>query len=347
MRWSPPIISPLARHLESTLRARIDQKTKPLGALGRLEEVALQLGLIQGTERPSLRNGTVLVFAGDHGLAQEGVSPYPSDVTAQMVINFLRGGAAINVFSRQHRLPVKVIDAGVAGVLPAHPELLALKVRSGTRNALHEDALTPEEVELCLTRGADVVAGLARSGTNAILPGEMGIGNSSSAALIFSALLGLPLNECIGRGAGHDEVGLSRKREILARVQARHAGVNRPLEGLCAFGGCEIGMMTGAMLAAAASSMVVMVDGYIATAAALVAAKLNPAVLDYCIFAHASAESGHAAALRALKVKPLLDLGLRLGEGTGAVLAWPLVVSASKFLEEMATFESAGVSERT
>lgn len=346
MHWSPPKIPSLARHLEPALRLRLDQKTKPLGSLGRLEELALQLGLIQDTLRPTLRGATVLVFAGDHGLAAEGVSPYPSDVTRQMVLNFLSGGAAINVFARQHGLPVKVIDAGVAGELPVHPQLLALNVRRGTRNALHEAALSPEEVVRCLDAGGAVVDDLARAGTNAILPGEMGIGNSSSAALLVSALLGLPLAEVIGRGAGHDDIGLARKRDVLARVQARNVGATRPLDVLSAFGGCEIAMMTGAMLAAAAARMIVGVDGYIASAAAVVAAKLNPAVLDYCVFAHASAENGHAFVLRALKVKPLLDLGLRLGEGTGAVLAWPLVVSAAKFLEEMATFESASVSER-
>ena len=192
MHWSPPQIPPLARPLESSLRLRIDQKTKPLGSLGRLEELALQLGMMQGTLSPSLVGATVLVFAGDHGLTAEGVSPYPSDVTRQMVLNFLAGGAAINVFARQHGLPVKVIDAGVATELPAHPQLLALNVRRGTRNALHGPALIGEEVALCLERGASVVSDLARAGTQAILPGEMGIGNSSSAALLLSTTFASP-----------------------------------------------------------------------------------------------------------------------------------------------------------
>lgn len=347
MRWVVPKIRSVSRQLEVELRVRIDGKTKPLGSLGRLEELALQVGLIQGTTRPVLRGATVLVFAGDHGLAAEGVSPYPSAVTAQMVLNFLSGGAAINVFARQHGLAVRVVDSGVASALPPHPELITLAVRRGTRNALLEEAMTHEELVSCFDRSERLVRELAGGGTNAILPGEMGIGNTSSAALLCSALLGIPLEDCIGRGAGQDDVGLARKREILARVQARHAAASGPLEAMRAFGGFEIAMITGAMLAAASERMVIVVDGFIATAAVVVAAKLNPAVLDYCVFAHGSAESGHAPVMRVLKVKPLLDLGLRLGEGTGAVLAWPLILSAVKFLEEMATFASAGVSERT
>jgi nicotinate-nucleotide--dimethylbenzimidazole phosphoribosyltransferase len=344
--WQPPEIPPLAAPLEPELRARIDRKTKPPGSLGRLEALALQLGLIQGTVEPELKAPTVLVFAGDHGLAEEGVSPYPQAVTAQMVLNFLRGGAAISVFARQHGLRLRVIDAGVAGELPAHPDLLALKVRPGTRNARHGRALTHEEVAQCLRSGADVVARCARGGANAVLLGEMGIGNTSSAALLHSAMLGVPLETCVGRGAGHDDAGLARKLAILSEVQARHADATSPLAALAAFGGCETAMLAGALLAAAAERMVIVVDGFIVTAALLVAAKLRPAVLDYCVFAHASAERGHALALARIGARPLLDLGLRLGEGSGAALAWPLIGSAAAFLREMATFESAGVSDR-
>lgn len=346
MSWQIPVIPPLAVQLESELRARIDQKTKPPGSLGRLEELALRLGLMQATTAPELRAPVVLVFAGDHGLAAEGVSPFPAEVTVQMVHNFLAGGAAINVFARQHGLALRVVDAGVAVELPAHPALLSCKVRAGTRNALHEPALTAAEVEQCLACGAQVVAAFATAGTNALLLGEMGIANTSAAALLVSALTGHPLDACVGRGAGHDDAGLAHKRAVLARVQARHAGVNGPLDALAAFGGCEIAMMTGAMLEAASRRMVIVNDGFIVTAALLVAARLRPAVLDYCVFAHGSAEAGHGRAVAALGGKPLLDLGLRLGEGTGAALAWPLLVSAVNFLREMATFESAGVSER-
>jgi len=346
MSWNPPTIPPLATHLEADLRRRIDNKTKPPGSLGRLEELALRCGLIQETLTPQWLSPTVLVFAGDHGLTAEGVSPFPSAVTVQMVHNFLAGGAAINVFARQHGLALRVVDAGVAGVLPENPQLLACKVRAGTRNALHEPALTGAEVELCLARGAQIVDQLAAAGTNALLFGEMGIGNTSAAALLVSALTGEPLDVCVGRGAGHDDAGLARKRAVLHRVQDRHPGVRDPLGALAAFGGCEIAMMAGAMLAGAQRRMVIMVDGFIVTSALLVAARLRPAVLDYCVFAHNSAEAGHERALAALGAKPLLNLGLRLGEGTGGALAWPLMVSAVGFLREMATFESAGVSGR-
>ncbi len=342
--WQIPEIPPLAGHLEGALRARIDQKTKPLGSLGRLEELALRLGLMQQTTTPSLRAPMVLVFAGDHGLAAEGVSPFPAEVTAQMVHNFLTGGAAINVLARQHGLALRVVDAGVAAELPEHPMLLARKVRAGTRNALHEPALTAVEVNLCLARGDAIAAEAAAMGGNALLFGEMGIGNTSSAALLVSALLGLPLDECVGRGAGHDDAGLAHKRAVLARVQARHEDARTPLAALAAFGGCEIAMMAGAMLGAASRRMTIVNDGFIVTAALVVAAKLAPAVLDYTVFAHGSAERGHRRVLAALDAKPLLDLGLRLGEGTGAALAWPLLVAAVNFLAEMATFESASVS---
>jgi nicotinate-nucleotide--dimethylbenzimidazole phosphoribosyltransferase len=263
-----------------------------------------------------------------------------------MVANFLSGGAGINVFARCAGLRVKVIDAGVAAELPPHPDLHALKVRAGTANALHEPAMTPAEVTLCLERGAHLVHTLFDQGCNAILPGEMGIGNSSTAALLNSTMLDLPINDCVGVGAGHDEAGVLRKQKILRQVRRRHGDIHDPRAALAAFGGCEIAMMTGAMLAAASRRMLVVVDGVIATSAMAVASKLAPAVLDYAVFAHVSGDASHRRAVAALGGKPLLDIGLRLGEATGAALAWPLVVAAAAFLNEMATFESAGVSGR-
>jgi nicotinate-nucleotide--dimethylbenzimidazole phosphoribosyltransferase len=345
--WTLPSIPPLATELTPQLQARINNKTKPPGSLGRLEEIALKLGLMQATTHPKLQKPTVLIFAGDHGFAREGVSPFPPEVTPQMVLNFLAGGAGINVLARLSGLTIKIIDAGVASDLPDHADLIKRKVRYGTRNALHEDALTAEEVEICLAHGAAIVRELSEKGTNAILPGEMGIGNSSAAALIYSALLGAPLAECVGVGAGHDAPGLAKKFSILSRVQKRRPNIIEPLDVLAAFGGCEIAMMTGAMLEAASRRMLIMVDGIIATSAFLVAARLNPAVLDYALFAHVSGDGPHRLAVNALGGKPLIDLGLRLGEGTGAAMAWPIVRAAVAFLDEMATFESAGVSERS
>lgn len=345
--WTPSAIPSLAHELAPALRARIDNKTKPPGSLGRLEELALRLGLMQGTVTPKLTAPIVLIFAGDHGFAREGVSPFPPEVTPQMVQNFLAGGAGINVLARLSNLPIKVIDAGVASELPDHPDLIKRKVRAGTRNALNEPALTCDEVLTCLARGAEIVADQAAKGTNAILPGEMGIGNTSAAALIYSALLDRPLSDCVGIGAGHQGSGLARKREILARVQARHRDATEPLAALAAFGGCEIAMMTGAMLEAASRRMLIMVDGFIATASALLAVRLQPAALDYMVFAHTSGDRPHEIALEALNARPLLELDMRLGEASGAALAWHIVRAAEAFLAEMATFESAGVTERT
>jgi nicotinate-nucleotide--dimethylbenzimidazole phosphoribosyltransferase len=344
MPWHLPAIPPLAHDLTAALQARLDDKIKPLGSLGRIEALALRLGLMQGTLRPSLRKPVVLIFAGDHGFASEGVSPFPQEVTAQVVRAMLDGRSGSGVLARQAGLSLKVIDAGVAAELAPHPDLYRLKVRAGTRNALHEAALTRAEVAVCLERGAGVVRDVAEAGCNAILPGEKGIGNSSAAALIYGALLRLPLDDCIGIGAGHQGAGLAHKRAVLARVQARHAEAREPLEVLAAFGGCEVAMMAAAMLEAASRRMLVMVDGYIATAAALVAARLSASVLDYMVFAHLSGDGPHRHAVAALGGRPLLDLGLRLGEATGAILAWPLVQAAVAMLDDMATFEEAGIS---
>jgi nicotinate-nucleotide--dimethylbenzimidazole phosphoribosyltransferase len=346
MPYEIPAIPPLARELEAALQAAIDDKTKPPGSLGRLEEIALRLGLMQGALAPALDAPAALVFAGDHGLADEGVSPFPKAVTVQMVNNFLAGGAAINVFARRHGLELKVVDAGVAGPLAAHPDLIDCKVLPGTRNALFEPAMTPAEVELCFERGEGIVADLHARGCKAVIFGEMGIGNTSVASLLMSALTREPLETCTGRGAGHDDAGLARKLAILKRVQARHGRIADPLAALAAYGGCEVAMMAGAMLAAAARRMLVMNDGFIVTGALLVAARLDPAVLDYTIFGHVSAESAHAKLVSLLGGKPLLSLDLCLGEGTGAALAWPLVAGAANFLREMATFESARISGR-
>jgi nicotinate-nucleotide--dimethylbenzimidazole phosphoribosyltransferase len=346
MSYRTPAIPPLSLELEPALRAAIDDKTKPPGSLGRLEEIALRLGLMQGALAPALRAPAALVFAGDHGLADEGVSPFSKAVTVQMVNNFLAGGAAINVFVRQHGIALKVIDAGVAGPLPAHPDLIARKVLPGTRNALREPAMTPAEVELCFEHAESIVAGLHAQGCNAVIFGEMGIGNTSIASLLMSALTGEPLETCTGRGAGHDDAGLARKLAILKRVQARRGPVAGPLAALAAYGGCEVAMMAGAMLSAASRRMLVMNDGFIVTSALLVAARIDPAVLDYTIFGHVSAEGAHPKLVSLLGGKPLLSLGLRLGEGTGAALAWPLVAGAANFLREMATFESAEISGR-
>jgi len=339
-----PAIVPLDASLRPALQAAIDAKTKPLGALGRLESLALRIGLITGSTAPELRRPAVIVFAADHGIADAGVSAYPAEVTAQMVLNFLGGGAAINVFARQHGLALEVVDAGVRAPLPAAPGLVNCRIAAGTRNFARERAMSAEQAEAALTAGMARVLRHAQLGTNVIAFGEMGIANTSSAACLMSRLTGTPLDACIGRGTGLDDAGLARKRAVLAQALELHADAVEPLDALAAFGGFEVAMMAGAFLAAAASRMVIVVDGFIASAALLVAQRLDPAVLDYCVFSHCSHEHGHRELLARFGAEPLLALDLRLGEGTGAALAYPLLVSATAFLREMATFGGAGVS---
>jgi nicotinate-nucleotide--dimethylbenzimidazole phosphoribosyltransferase len=333
--------------LQAALLQQINQKTKPLGALGRLETLALQLGLIQQTQQPSLQQQTMLVFAGDHGITAEGVSPYPQAVTAQMVLNFLNGGAAINVFARQHGFQLHVVDSGVNAVFEPHPMLIDAKLGMGTNSFLHHNAMTAEQTEQAIERGAEIARDAIAQGSNVLALGEMGIGNTSSASCLMSVLCGLPLHQCVGRGTGLNDKGLHHKLSVLTTaLQTHHVNHQDPLQVLSVFGGFEIAMMVGALLAGAESRAVLLIDGFIATSALLVAAKLYPEVLDYCVFAHCSDESGHGVMLAHLKAEPLLHLSLRLGEGTGAVLAYPLLQSAVAFLNEMASFESAGVSEK-
>lgn len=339
-------IAPLAVDMDAALQHAIDIKTKPPGSLGALERVARQIGRIQRSATPALTRPAMLVFAGDHGVVAAGVSPYPQAVTAQMVHNFLGGGAAINVFCRANDIALEVVNAGVAADFPSKDGLVDIPVGRGTRNFLETPAMTRAEVEAALAGGAARVAAHAARGTRMIGFGEMGIGNTSAAACLMQRLTGLPLEACVGRGTGVDDAGLARKREVLARALAAHPVSDDPLDTLATFGGFEIAMMTGAYLAAAKLGMVIVVDGFISTSALLVASRLAPAVLDYCVFAHASDEAGHRAMLDALGALPLLQLGLRLGEGTGAALAMPLVLAAAAFLREMATFEAAGVSDR-
>ena len=330
------------------LQRKIDHKTKPLGALGQLEQVALRLGRMQQTLTPTLTQPHILVFAGDHGAAKVGVSAFPQDVTWQMVENFLAGGAAINVFARHNGLSIQVIDCGVAHDFGVRDGLVDAKQGPGTANYVVEPAMSAEACAAALARGRALAHQLADAGCNVVGFGEMGIGNTASASLITHALTGTPLVDCIGRGTGLDDAGLTRKRELLTQAVARAAlPANAPAERVLAeFGGFEIVTMAGAMLGAAERGMTLLVDGFIVTSALLAASRLAPEVVDYCIFCHRSAEPGHLAQLDALGADPLLDLGLRLGEGTGAALAWPLVKAAAGFLNEMASFESAGVAEK-
>jgi nicotinate-nucleotide--dimethylbenzimidazole phosphoribosyltransferase len=343
---SLPAVEPLDTTLRADLQHIIDTKTKPPGSLGRLEALALQIGLIQRTTRPALHRPLMIVFAADHGIAAEGVSPYPQAVTAQMVLNFLAGGAAINALSGVAGVALEVVNAGVATPLPPHAQLIDLAIAPGTRNFAHHSAMTREQALAALQAGAARVRHHAALGTNLIGFGEMGIANTSAAACLMSRLCGVPIDACVGRGTGLDDAGLAKKREILAAALARHPHSDDPLDVLATFGGFEIAMIAGACLAAAQARMTILIDGFIATAALLVAAAFAPAVREYCVFAHASNEAGHRRMLAHLQAEPLLALDLRLGEGTGAALAVPLVRAAVAFINQMASFEAAGVDNR-
>ena len=337
--------------LTTALQHKLDNKTKPLGSLGRLEALALQLGEIMGSESPTLEQPQLVVFAGDHGLTARGISAFPSDVSWQMVENFLAGGAAVSVLARQHGISLTVVDCGVnhdflAG-LPAgvqRPGLLVRKVANGTADSSAQAAMSAAQCQQALKNGQEIVKALPG---NALLLGEMGIGNTSAASLLLARLTGLDIEVCTGAGTGLDAPAVQRKTAVLREVLARHAAATAPLDALAAFGGFEIATLVGAVLQAAHERRVVLVDGFIATSAVLVAHALQPLVLQRCVFAHRSGERGHEFMLQHLGVQALLDLGLRLGEGSGGALAWPLLQSACAILRDMASFESAGVSEKS
>lgn len=337
---------------DETLRTRlqhsIDHKTKPRGSLGRLEELAVRLGGILGTPTPQLREPQMLVCAADHGLAARGVSAFPSDVTWQMVENFLAGGAAVSVLAHQHGLALTVVDCGVArDIAPrvaaaGQPQLVLRKVALGTQDASAGPAMSAAQCEAAVQNGMDIVRNLPG---NALLLGEMGIGNTSVASLLLARLGGFSILECTGAGTGLDAEGIARKCAVLQQALEVHAAAIEPLQALAALGGFEVATLVGAVLQAAAEQRVIVVDGFITSAAVLVASRLRPHVLQRCVFAHRSGEHAHGLMLELMQAEPLLDLGLRLGEGSGAALAWPLLQSACVVMREMASFESAGVAQ--
>ncbi len=328
------------------LDAAINNKTKPLGSLGLLETLAKQLGLIQQTSQPVIRQPAIIVLAADHGITAENISAFPQSVTWQMVENFLTQGAAINVFARQNGCALQIVDAGVNHDFGPRDGLIDRKVGSGTRNFAQQAAMSADECMKAMQHGRALVAALDG---NVVGFGEMGIGNTTAGAALMHKMTGIPVVDCVGAGTGLDSVGIQHKRDVIEQAVTLHAGVleQNPLDVLATFGGFEIAMMVGAMLGAAERRMTVLIDGFIVTSALLVAARLQPALLDYCVFAHCSNESGHQRMLAHLGGKPLLQLDLRLGEGTGAALALPLLQAAANFLCQMATFESAQVSEKT
>ncbi len=326
---------------QTSIQRALDSKTKPVGSLGRIEGLAAQLAKIQNTLLPIIANCQLTIFAGDHGMAAAGVSAYPQDVTRQMVSNFLAGGAAANVFARTLGVDVQVVDCGVAGEPMDHPALLSLRIGAGTANAINGPAMTGDERDQALANGRVIGA---KGDHHAACFGEMGIGNTSSASLMAAKILGFPVGALVGRGTGLDGDGLQKKQALLETAAGRTPEKLHADTALMEYGGFEIVTMAGAMLGAAEAGKIVIVDGFIATAAALCARDIVPGCERSFVYAHRSAEAGHACVLDALDAKPLLDLDMRLGEGTGALLAWPLIQAAAAMLRDMASFDSAGVS---
>ena len=324
---------------------KINNLTKPKGSLGTLESLALQIGLIQQTLTPTLQHPQNIIFAADHGIVEEGVSLSPKEITWQQISNFLHGGAGVNFLCRQHGFTLKIVDAGVDYDLPYEKGIINMKVRKGTRSYLQEAAMPEEEMELCLERGAEVVRRCHEEGSNILSFGEMGIGNTSSSSMWMTCFTDIPLKECVGAGSGLDNAGIRHKYEILKQALDNYRGDGSPRDIIRHFGGLEMVMAIGAMLQAAELKMIILVDGFIMTNCILAAGKLHPEVLDYAIFGHCGDESGHKLLLEKLNANPLLHLGLRLGEGTGAICAYPIVVSAVRMINEMDNFAHAAITK--
>lgn len=328
------------------LKDKIDKKTKPVGSLGVLEKMALQIGSVLQTLTPQIYTPTIIVFAADHGIANHGVSAYPQDVTRQMVTNFLEGGAAINVFCNQNSISLTIVDAGVNYDFASNTKLISSKIGKGTHSFLFGPAMSSSQMELCFVKGAEVVTKIAREGSNCIGFGEMGIGNTATASVLMSLISGFPLIECIGTGTGVNEQQFLQKETILKKAIENYSGEHDLDSYLTYFGGFEILQMSGGMLEAYNKNMIILVDGFISTVAYLIAFKKKPHIIRNAIFCHQSAEKGHQKLLEYLGVSTVLQLDLRLGEGTGAAIAFPIIMSAVAFLNEMADFESAGISTK-
>ncbi|WP_276879395.1 nicotinate-nucleotide--dimethylbenzimidazole phosphoribosyltransferase [Bacteroides heparinolyticus] len=331
--------------IRTALTDKINNLTKPKGSLGMLEELALQIGLIQQTLSPTLRHPQNIIFAADHGIVEEGVSLSPKEITWQQISNFLHGGAGVNFLCRQHGFVLKIVDAGVDYDLPYEKGIINMKVRKSSRNYLHEAAMTEEEMEQCMERGAEVVRLCHNEGSNILSFGEMGIGNTSSSSLWMSYFADIPLEQCVGAGSGLDHMGIRHKYEVLKQSMDNYKGNGSVRDIMRHFGGLEMVMAVGAMLQAAELKMIILVDGFIMSNCLLAASMLHPEVKDYAIFGHCGDETGHRLVLDSLHAKPLLNLDLRLGEGTGAICAYPIVDSAVRMINEMDNFAHASITK--
>lgn len=328
------------------LQEKIDSKTKPVGSLGTLETLAFQMAAVFETLNPKIIKPNIVVFAADHGIADHGVSDYPQDVTRQMVNNFLEGGAAINAFCKQNNIQLSIVDSGVNYDFPTNAKLIDAKIAKGTQSFLHVSAMSKTELQLCFEKGKAIVDDIAKTGSNCIGFGEMGIGNTSTASVLMSLLTGFSIEECVGKGTGINDQKLLNKQNILKKALENYSGQAELKQLIAHFGGFEIIQMAGGMLTAFENKMLILVDGFICSAAYLIAFKINPDIKKNAIFCHCSAEKAHQKLLNYLGAKPILNLDLRLGEGTGCAVAFPILKSAEAFLNEMASFESAGVSRK-
>ncbi|MBR5039123.1 MAG: nicotinate-nucleotide--dimethylbenzimidazole phosphoribosyltransferase [Prevotella sp.] len=340
--------------IRAAIQAKIDNLNKPKGSLGRLETLAMQICMVQQTLTPKLHHPCHLLLGGDHGIEREGVSVSPRDVTWQQMINFTHGGGGVNMFCRQHGFKLRIVDMGVDHDLSGVPGILNRKIARGTKNFLHEPAMSEAEFNQAIDTGAELVDDCYAEGCNILCIGEMGIANTSPSSIWMHLFGQIPLDECIGAGAGLDAPGIRHKKDVLHaavenflswRENSSHSTLHIPHSTLCYFGGFEMVAAIGAMLRAAERKMLVMIDGFIMTACALAAMQLYPQSLDYMIFGHCGDESGHQRMLELLHAEPLLHLGMRLGEGTGALCSYPIIVSAVNMMNEMNNFENANITK--
>ncbi len=338
-------IEPLDDTFKKVAQDRIDSLAKPLGSLGKLEGIAKRVATIQNSLTPKLTNPNHLLFVADHGIVEEGVSPSPKEITWQQAINMTQGGAGINVFTNQHNVALHIIDAGTDYDFPKDINIIDKKVRKGSRNFLHEAALTEEEVNLALRHGEEMVNLIAEQGCNIVSMGELGIGNTSVASIWMHLLTNIPLQQCVGAGSGFNDEFIRRKHQILQQSVNRYTGEINPMAIMIEFGGLEMIMATGAMLRAAELKMVILIDGFLMTNSLLMASTINPEVENYAIFSHRSEEQGHILLLEYLGVEPLVHLNFCLGEGTGAVCAYPLIESGVRMINQMKSFEESKISE--
>ncbi len=329
--------------LEEKLQYKLDQKTKPLGSLGQMERIALQTGLIQQTLNPELNKPVMFTIAADHAITDEGVSPCPAEITWQQVLNFINGGGGIGLFCQHYGFDFYAVDAGVDYTFEPHPKLIDAKVRNRTRNFLQEPAMTTEECNRAMENGREIVKKVAKEGTNIVGFGEMGIGNTSPASALLSIYTNRPVEECTGPGSGLNSEGVNHKTEVIKKAIAKHGISDKPEENLARFGGLEIATIAGGMLEAAAQRMCILVDGFITTSAFMAAYEINSAVRDYAFFSHCSHEQGHIKMLNHVKGEAILNLDLRLGEGTGAAVALPVMQGSIAMLNKMTSFDEAKV----